>query len=281
MIDSKTVQEVQKELIAAVQRGHEQVRKGQERARKGQERVRKGQEQVRKSREAVAGVVSDLAKSVLPAASAGRAVHVPTPAEARAHARAIASHAITVQRELAGKAWDAAGPYAERVKATRRELTEKARNTVPYAERIIAAQRDLADRARRAGVAEQVAAAQRTLAERVAEAAKVASPLVAEGRARLSQMVVIVRPEASKAEPAADGAGEPQLAEVRELIVDNGTAAPAKAEPTAKTTTPKTTAAKTTRTKASTPKTSTAKTSTAKTSTGRATGASKPRAPKN
>jgi hypothetical protein len=270
MIDSKTVQDVQKELIAAVQRGHEQVRKGQE-------RVRKGQQQVRKSREAVAGVVSDLAKTVLPAATAGRTVHVPTPAEARAHAKAIASHAITVQRELAGKARDAAGPYAERVKATQRELTEKARNTVPYAERIISVQRDLADRARRAGVAEQVAAAQRTLAGKVAEAAKVASPLVAEGRARLSQMVVIVRPEASKAEPAADGAGEPQLAEVQELIVDNGTAAPGKAAPTAKTTTPKTTAAKTTRAKASTPKTS----STAKTSTGRATGASKPRPPKN
>src|SRR5215469_16556198 len=228
MIDSKTVQEVQKELIAAVQLGHEQVRKGQE-------RVRKGQEQVRKSREAVTGVVSDLAKTVLPAAQAGRAVHVPTPAEARAHARAIASHAITVQRELAGKAWDAAGPYAERVKATRRELTEKARNTVPYAERIIAAQRDLADRARRAGVAEQVAAAQRTLAERVAEAAKVASPLVAEGRARLSQMVVIVRPDATKPTAAGDGSGDPaELAEVRELVVNKNTAAPAEAEPKAR-----------------------------------------------
>src|SRR5215469_1302275 len=210
MIDSKTVQEVQKELIAAVHRGHEQVRKGQE-------RVRKGQAQVRKSREAVAGVVSDLAKSVLPTASAGRAVHVPTPAEARAQAKAIAGHAITVQRELAGKAWDAAGPYAERVKATQRELTEKARNTVPYAERIIAAQRDLADRARRAGVAEQVAAAQRTLAERVIEAAKVATPLVAEGRARLSNLVVVVRPDASKPKAAADGAREADLAEVREL----------------------------------------------------------------
>ena len=55
MIDSKTVQEVQKELIAAVQRGHEQVRKGQE-------RVRKGQEQVRKSREA--GFVAHLTKPV-------------------------------------------------------------------------------------------------------------------------------------------------------------------------------------------------------------------------
>src|SRR5215471_566742 len=220
MIDSKTVQEVQKELIAAVQRGHEQVRKGQA-------RVRKGQAQVRKSGEAVVGVVSELAKAVLPAIPTERIVRVPTRAEARAQAREIASHAITVQRELAGKAWHAAGPYAERVKTTQRDLTEKARSTLPYAERIIAAQRDLADRARRAGVAEQVAAAQRTLAERVAEAAKVASPLVAEGRARLSQMVVIVRPEASKAEPAADGAGEPQLAEVRELIVDNGTAAPA------------------------------------------------------
>src|SRR5215471_11703475 len=111
MIDSKTVQEVQKELIAAVQRGHEQVRKGQE-------RVRKSQEQVRKSREAVTGAVSELAKSVLPSVPAGRTVHIPTPAEAREHARELATHAITVQRELAGKAWQAAGPYAERVRTT-------------------------------------------------------------------------------------------------------------------------------------------------------------------
>ena len=255
MIDSKTVQEVQKELIAAVQRGQEQVRKGQE-------RVRKGQEQVRKSREAVAGVVTELAKTMRPATPAERTVHVPTPTEAREHARAIASHAITVQRELAGKAWHAAGPYAERVMATQRELAEKARQAVPYAERIIGAQRDLADRARRAGVGEQVAAAQRTLTDRVIEAAKVATPFVAEGRARLSH-VVGLRPNGTTAEPAADGAGEPELAEVRELVVDDGTAVPAKTEPkAAKKTTP-------------------AKTGTAKTGTARATRASKPHTPKN
>lgn len=262
MIDSKTVQEVQKELIAAVHRGHEQVRKGQE-------RVRKGQAQVRKSREAVVGVVSELAKSVRPAIPAGRIVHVPTPAEARAHAREIASHAITVQRELAGKAWHAAGPYAERVKTTQRDLTEKARQTVPYAERILAAQRDLADRARRAGVPEQVAAAQRTVAERVAEAARVAAPFVAEGRARLSHLAG-ARPEAGKPEAATDGAGEPALAEVRELVVNKEAAAPAEAEPKTSRAAAKTTTAKS----------SAAKSSAAKSSTARATGASKPRTPK-
>ena len=250
MIDSKTVQEVQKELMAAVQRGQDQVRKGQE-------RVRKGQEQVRKSREAVAGVVGELAKSVLPSVPAGRTVHIPTPAQAREHAREFATHAISVQRELAGKAWHAAGPYAERVRTTQRDLTEKARQAVPYADRIIAVQHDLAERARRAGVAEQVAAAQRTLAERVAEAAKVATPLVAEGRARLVQ-VVGARHEASKPEAAANGTGEPELAEVRELVVKDGAPAKAKAEPKARTTAPKTAAAKA---KASPAKTSTARTS--------------------
>jgi hypothetical protein len=275
MIDSKTVQEVQKELIAAVQRGQEQVRKGQERVRKGQERVRKGQAQVRKSREAVTGVVGELAKAGLAAIPAGRTVHVPTPAEARDHAREIASHALTMQRELAGKAWHAAGPYAERVRSTQRELTEKARHTVPYAERLVAAQRDLADRARRAGVAEQVAAAQRTLSEKVMEAARVATPLVAEGRARLSQMVVIVRPDASKPAATADGAGEPELAEVRDPAVNEEAAAPAKAEPKARTAKPKTATAK-----AGTAKTGTAKTGTTKTGAARATGTSKPRTPK-
>lgn len=278
MIDSKTVQEVQKELIAAVQRGQEQVRKGQE-------RVRKGQAQVRKSREAVTGVVGELAKAGLAAIPAGRTVHVPTPAEAREQAREIASHAIALQRELAGKAWHAAGPYAERVKSTQRDLTEKARHNARYAERLVAAQRELAERARRAGVAEQVAAAQRTLAERVMEAARVATPLVAEGRARLSQMVVIVRPDASKPAAAANGAGAPELAEVREPVVDKDAATQAKAEPKARTAKPKTATAKAGNAKAaaaktSAAKTSTAKTSTSRTSTARTTGTSKPRAPK-
>ncbi len=264
MIDNKTVQEVQKELIAAVQRGHEQVRKGQE-------RVRKGQEQVRKSREAVTGVVSELAKSVVHTMPAGRTVHIPTRAEARAHAREMASHAITVQRELAGKAWHAAGPYADRVKATQRDLTEMARQTVPYAERLLAAQRDLADRARRAGVPEQVAAAQRTLAERVAEAARFATPFVAEGRARLSH-VVGARPEASKPGSGANGAGQPKLAEVRDLVVNNGTAEPAKDEPKARTAKPETTTAKASPAKAWTAKARTAKSSAASTS--------KPRTPR-
>ncbi len=183
MTDSKTVvQEVQKELLAAVHRG-------QDRVRKGQERMRKRQEQVRKSREAVVGAVTELAKSVRPGGSAMPAVHIPSPAEVRSHAHELASHAITVQHGVAERARQAAGPYAERVKTAQRDLTELARGTVPYAERIIAAQRDLADRARRAGIAEQVAAAQRTLAGRFAEAAKAATPFVSEGRARLSHVV--------------------------------------------------------------------------------------------
>jgi hypothetical protein len=111
------------------------------------------------------------------------------------------------------------------------------------------------------------------------EAARVATPLVAEGRARLSQMVVIVRPDASKP-AAADGAGEPELAEVRELVVNEKAAAPAKAEPRARTAKPKTTTAKTGTAKPAAAKTSTAKTGATKTGAPRATGTTKPRTPK-
>ncbi|MBO0823274.1 MAG: hypothetical protein J2P27_05375 [Actinobacteria bacterium] len=143
MTDKSVVQEVQKELLAVVHRGHEQIRKGQD-------RMRKSQEQVRKSREAVTGLVNELTKSV---------------------------------------------------RNAQRDFTDKARQNLPHAERILAAQHDLVDRARRAGIPEQVAAAQRTLAGKVAEAAKVAAPFVAEGRARLNQ-VIGARTEASQ--PAVD-----------------------------------------------------------------------------
>jgi hypothetical protein len=165
MVDGKSVvQEVQKELLAALHRGHEQVRKGQD-------RVRQGQEQVRKGRDAVAGVVrvgTKLAKSARPSVPTQPTVHIPSPAELRKHAQELTQHAITAQRGLAGKAWQAASPYAGR---------------------IVTAQRGLADRAKQAGIVEQVATAQRTLAGRVAEAAKVATPFVAEGRTRLTHLV--------------------------------------------------------------------------------------------
>jgi hypothetical protein len=165
MIDSKSVvQEVQKELLAALQRG--------------QDHVRKSQEQVRRGRDAVAGAVragTELTKAARPSVPARPTVHIPGPAQLRAHAQELAGHAqelaghaITAQRELAGKAWHV---------------------TSPYAERVITAQRGLAERARQAGLAEHAAAAQRTVADKVAGAAKAATPFVAEGRTRLTQLV--------------------------------------------------------------------------------------------
>jgi hypothetical protein len=207
MID-KTMQDVQKELLAAVQRGHEQVRKGQD-------RVRKSQEQVRKSREAVTGIVTELTKSVRPSLPALPTVRIPNPADVRAQAREFVSHAMTVQQGLADTARHAAGPYADRVRTAQRDLTQRARQTVPYAQRVIAAQQDLADRARRAGIPEQVAAAQRTLTERVMEAAKVATPFIAEGRARLSQVARGLTD--GQTGPAADGTDAAAVAEVGQL----------------------------------------------------------------
>jgi ribonuclease R len=281
MIDSKTVvREVQKELLAAVQRGHEQVRKGQD-------RVRQRQQQVRKSGEAVAGVVSKLAKSVRPGMPTVPTARIPNPAEVRAHAQELASHAFAARHDLADRARHAATPYAERVKTAQRDLTEKARHSVPYAERIIAVQRDLAERARHAGLADQVAAAQRTVAGRVIEAARVATPLVAEGRARLGHMFGVPS-ENGQTDLAADGPDEavaatevvtPQAAattaepapttlKAAEAATPSAQASPeAQATPTAKASTAKASTAKASTAKASTAKASTAKASTAKAST--------------
>ena len=50
MIDTRAVaQEVQDQLLAAMNKGQEQVRKAQEQVRQAQEQVRQAQEQVRKS----------------------------------------------------------------------------------------------------------------------------------------------------------------------------------------------------------------------------------------
>ena len=262
MID-KTMQEVQKELLAAVQRGHEQVRKGQD-------RVRKSQEQVRKRREAVAGVVTELTRSVRPSLQALPVVRMPSPADVRAHAREFVSHAMTVQQGLADTARHAAGPYAERVRSAQRDLTERARHTVPYAEQIIAARQDLAERARRAGIPEQVAAAQRTLTDKVMEAAKVATPLVAEGRARLSQ--VIGGLAESQTAPVADSAGVAAVAEADQPKAGTEKAAggdqTAAEKPKAKAAKPKSAAA------------AKAKPAAAKTRGTGATATSKPRTPK-
>ena len=59
MIDTRAVaQEVQDQLLGAMNKGQERVRKAQEQVRQAQEQVRKSRhEQVRKSREAVTGAI--------------------------------------------------------------------------------------------------------------------------------------------------------------------------------------------------------------------------------
>ncbi len=260
MKDSKSVvQEVQKELLAAVQRGQEQVRKGQE-------RVRKGQEQARKSREAVVSVVragSELAKAVRPARPALPPVHIPSPAAVRAHAQELADQAITARRDFAVKARHAARPVAER---------------------ILTAQRELAGKARQAGL-DQATAAQRSLAERVIEVARVATPLVTEGRTRLTQFVSALQPghQAGAADAAPDEVATATTATAEPEAHTTQQPAPPEAQTPAKprartsrASTAKTSTAKSGSAKPSTAKPSTAKTSTAKTSTRQAAG-SKPR----
>jgi hypothetical protein len=253
--DSKSVvQEVQKELLAVVQRGQEQVRKGQD-------RVRKSQEQARKSRDAVVSVVragGELAKAARASRPTLPPVHIPSSAAVRAHAQELAGQAITAQRDLAVKARHAAAPVAERV---------------------LTAQRELAGKARQAGL-DHAAAAQRSLAGRVVEVAKVATPIVAEGRTRLTQLVSALQPGQQ------GGAGADAAA--NEVATSTATAEPEAQQPTAAAvkapakprtrtaSTAKSSTAKTSTAKTSTAKTSTAKTSTAKTGTRQAAGG-KPR----
>ncbi len=105
MIDTRAVaQEVQDQLLAAMQ--------------KGQEQVRKGQEQVR---EAVTGAIrtgNELAKSVRPSIPALQlpSLRIPAlasvtdPAKLRAGAHEFAEQVMARQRALAGKAFEAATP---------------------------------------------------------------------------------------------------------------------------------------------------------------------------
>jgi hypothetical protein len=258
--DSKSVvQEVQKELLAVVQRGQEQLRKGQD-------RVRKSQEQARKSRDAVVSVVrtgSELTKAARASRPTLPPVRIPSPAEVRAHAQELAGQAITAQRDLAVKVRHAAGPVAERV---------------------LTAQRELASKARQAGL-DQAAAAQRSLAGRVVEVAKVATPIVAEGRTRLTQLVsAALQPShqvAGGADAAAtttavaepDAAAEQPVAQVKTPAkprTRTSSAGQAKTS-TAKPSTPKSSTARTSPAKSSTAKSSTAKSSTAKSSTAKTT----------
>jgi exonuclease VII small subunit len=122
MPDTRTVaHEIQEQLVAAMHRGHKQLRKSQEQLRKGQEQLRKGQEQLRKGREAMNVAIrsgNELAKSVRPNIPAlpGKGLQLPplsslrNPAKLRAHAQDFAGQVAATQRSIADKALHVAGP---------------------------------------------------------------------------------------------------------------------------------------------------------------------------
>jgi hypothetical protein len=115
MPDTRTVaHDVQEQLVAAVHRGHKQLRKRQE-------QIRKSQEQLRKGREAVNVAIrtgNELAKAVRPniPARPGKGLQLPpfstlpSPAKLRAQAQEFAGQVAATQRNLADKALHVAGP---------------------------------------------------------------------------------------------------------------------------------------------------------------------------
>jgi hypothetical protein len=180
MIDTRAVaQEVQDQLMAAMNKGQERVRKAQEQvrqaqeqARQVQEQVRKSrQEQVRKSREAVTGAIrtgNELARAFRPNIPAlpvpGLRVpslrHLTDPAKLRASAQELADQMIATQRKVTGEVFASQRKVAGEVFATQRK------------------------------VAGQFFATQRSLADKAFQAA---SPLVADGVTRLSKAVATLQ----------------------------------------------------------------------------------------
>ncbi len=137
MIDTRAVaQEVQDQLLAAMNKGQEQVRKAQEQMRQAQEQVRKSQEQVRKGREAVTGAIrtgNELAKAFRPNIPAlPPTVRVPSlskltdPAKLRASAQQFADQMIATQRKVAGEVLASQRNLAGQLLATQRNLADKA-----------------------------------------------------------------------------------------------------------------------------------------------------------
>src|SRR5580698_1230780 len=133
---------------------------------KGQEQLRKGQEQVRKGRETVTGALrtgSHLAQAVKPNLPA-----LPVPSLQSLSELASPEKLRASAHELAGQ-----------VLATQRKLTDQA----------FASQRKLADHAQE--LAEQTVATQRRLSGKALE---VATPLITDGFARLTQVAGSVVP---------------------------------------------------------------------------------------
>jgi len=261
MIDTRAVaQELQQQMAAAVQRGHE--------------RLRQGQDQVRKSREAVGVAVrtgNQIARAALPALPD---VHVPSvseltdPDKLRAHARGLAGQARATQRRLAENAQEFAGQalanqrkFAENAQELAGQALANQRRLADSASQMFAAQRKLADSA------SQVFAAQRKLAGKALE---LATPLVTDRVARLAH-VAGSRPgtrPTEVAEPVAPA----------DATATAATPRPARASTSrARITTATTETAKPRTTKARTTKAGTTKAGTTKPGTTKAETGSKPR----
>jgi hypothetical protein len=268
MIDTRAVaQELQQQMAAAVQRGHERLRQGQD-------QVRKSQEQVRKGREAVGVAVrtgNQIARAALPALPD---VHVPSvsgltdPDKLRAHARGLAGQARATQRRLAENAQELAGQAL----ANQRKFAESAQELAGQA---LANQRKLADSA------SQVFAAQRKLAGKAFE---LATPLVTERVTRLAHLAVsrpATRPaEVAKPVAPADGtatAATPRPARASTSRARTTTTTETAKAGTTKAGTTKPGTAKAGTTKAGTTKPGTAKPGTTKPGTPKAETGSKPR----
>jgi hypothetical protein len=139
MIDTRAVaQEVQDQLVAAMNKGQERVRKAQDQVRQAQEQVRKGgNEQVRKGRQAMTGAIrtgNELTKAFRPNIPAlpkpGLRVpslsHLADPAKLRASAQEFADQMIATQRKVAGEVFATQRNLAGQLFATQRSLADKA-----------------------------------------------------------------------------------------------------------------------------------------------------------
>lgn len=247
MIDTRAIaQEVQDQVLAAMHKGHEQVRKSQEQVRKGRETVT-----------VAIRTGNEIAKAVMPSIPAlpVRSMKLPSlselasPDKLRASAHELAGHVRASQRRLAGNAQEVAG-------------------------QVFASQRRLADNAQE--VAGQAFATQRKFTEKALHAA---GPLVVQSVARLTQVADSLapgrrngRPEQSDAlapavsttvKPAQTAAGPEPAATAqaeRDATDAAAPASPAKAR-TAKATTAKPRTAKPRTAKATTAKPGTAKAS--------------------
>ena len=259
MIDTRAVaQEVQDQLAAAVQKGHEQFRKGQEQIRKGRESVTVA---VR-----TGGQIAQAVKPSLPKLPSVQ-VKVPTlsdlasPDKLRASAHELASQMLSAQRKLTDQAL-----------ASQRKLAGQAQELTDHA---LTTQRKLGDRALEVAgplISDGVS--------RLAQAAGTFVPGRRAGRGHHSQPAdhtSIATPAEAAAKATATGSEDaPKPKQPRPAKPSTAKASPAKSttvKASPKPRTPKAAGTTTTkaagpaRIKAATAKTGTAKTGTAKTGT--------------